>query len=109
MTKKARILELLAKGHTTREVADIVGCRPEYVRVAGRQRGASGLGPADIKYMPRQLERQSWRWRNDPKWRARHCEHVRAWKEANPDKVRAYAAVGAARRRVRKASQEART
>lgn len=49
MTKAARILELYAKGLTTREIADRVGCKPEYVRVVARQR-KDGPSRADKRY-----------------------------------------------------------
>lgn len=63
MNKAQRILALLAEGKTTIEIAAIIGCRDAYVRVV-RQRAASpdGLTPSD-----------------------------RAWREKNPDKVRAMA------------------
>ena len=38
MSKKQRILDLYDGVRTTREIAEIVSCLPEYVRVVARQR-----------------------------------------------------------------------
>lgn len=50
MSKAARIRELYADGKTTAVIATIVGCRPEYVRVAGRQR-KDGMSKSDVKWL----------------------------------------------------------
>ena len=44
-SKAARIRTLYAKGYSTREIADVVGCGTSYVRTCARQRDASGLDP----------------------------------------------------------------
>jgi hypothetical protein len=49
-TKSARIMKLYAAGKTTREIADIVGCRQEYVRVVARQRKGGGMSEIDRRY-----------------------------------------------------------
>lgn len=50
-TKAARICRLYAMGiYTVKEIADIVGCRPEYVRVAARQRRGRGMSEIDLRY-----------------------------------------------------------
>ena len=85
MTKKARILELLAKGHSTREVAGIIGCRPEYVRAARAR--ATGRTSADVASDHRKLVR----YQTDPEYRSRYRAYQNDW------------------RRARTASQEART
>ena len=68
MSKAARIRELLAKGKAVREVAEVVGCSPEYVRVAGRQRTKSANDPerrwARTK-RGRQWTRDYQKWRRD--------------------------------------------
>lgn len=38
MTKAARIMELYATGMADKDIAAQVGCHPDYVRVAARQR-----------------------------------------------------------------------
>jgi transposase len=50
MTKSAQIMELYAQGLSTREIADKVGCRTEYVRVVARQRNGHGASHIDMKY-----------------------------------------------------------
>lgn len=92
MTKKAEILHLLSKGHSTREVAEIVGCRSEYVRVASRQRGAAGTSQHDKNYYQRN--------------RTERDAYVKAWKARNRETVNAY---NAKYRAARKASHEGRT
>ena len=51
MTKSAQIKQLYDGVRTTREIADIVGCRPEYVRVVARQRQGNGISEIDKRYM----------------------------------------------------------
>lgn len=55
MTKADRIRALYAAGKSTREIADIIGCKTSYVRVVARQR-RGGLSEHDIKYLPRKNE-----------------------------------------------------
>lgn len=49
-TKAQRILALAQKGLSTREIADIVGCLPEYVRVVARQRVSPVRRKEDREY-----------------------------------------------------------
>lgn len=54
MTKAQRILRLNNGKRSTREIADAVGCLPEYVRVVLRQRyrdGQSVMSEADRRYL----------------------------------------------------------
>lgn len=80
-SKAARIRALYAQGVSTREIADQVDCRPEYVRVVARQRVLPGsVSVSDLAYRKtdaykarhrayqRQWQRQ--RYRTDPTWRA---------------------------------------
>jgi transposase-like protein len=55
-TKSDRIRALYAEGKSVAEIAEIVGCRPEYVRVAARQRAGGKRGVADVNYRPRIME-----------------------------------------------------
>ncbi len=55
-SKAQRIRELYAKGMSTREIADRVGCRSEYVRVVARQRGENGMSEADKRYLQNNRE-----------------------------------------------------
>lgn len=50
-TKSEQILALHDGKRTPREIADIVGCRPEYVRVVARQRRGSGMSDIDRRYV----------------------------------------------------------
>ena len=50
MSKAARIRELIAQGVPDKEIAEMVGCLVEYVRVAGHQRTGKGKTPTEIKY-----------------------------------------------------------
>lgn len=52
MTKSEQIRDLYAKGCTVKEIASVVGCREEYVRVCARQRKDGKPSNADLKYMP---------------------------------------------------------
>lgn len=52
MTKSQRILELYKTGkYTTRQIADVVDCRTEYVRVVARQRRGRSLSETDLRYI----------------------------------------------------------
>lgn len=82
MSKAAQIRKLYAQGLGTREIAGIVGCSPEYVRVAGRQRNnrLGGLSPADIRWRAKNPEKVAYwqgatarRYREDPEYRRRHA------------------------------------
>lgn len=55
-TKAAQILRLYALGTLSiREIGEIVGCRPEYVRVVARQRNG-GPSNADLTYLDKALQ-----------------------------------------------------
>lgn len=83
MSKAARIRELYAQGLGTGEIADLVGCKKEYVRVAGRQR-RDGKSVAQIAYEaanPDYVKRCNDWWQATPERRERHrmrCR-VRYW------------------------------
>lgn len=88
VSKAARIRELLAEGKSTREIADLLGCDPAYVRVAGRQR-QKGVSSADERYynklygvdtMADAWRIQSQRRYANPVLYARHLEQSNAWK-----------------------------
>lgn len=80
-SKAARIRELYERGLGSAEIAKRVGCKQEYVRVAGRQRNApGGKSAAQIKYEaanPDYVERRTrkfaedrTRWHKTPEGRA---------------------------------------
>ena len=80
MTKSDRIRYLMAKGYATRVIAEIVGCRPEYVRTAGRQR-KNGPSKADRTYLLKRYKsktlKEAWQKRSaenysDPAYYERH-------------------------------------
>ena len=52
MSKASEIRALDAAGKSVAEIAEIVGCRREYVRVAARQR-KYGCSRADMKFAPK--------------------------------------------------------
>jgi hypothetical protein len=98
-SKAQHIRKLYAKGLSTREIADEVGCDPGYVRVVARQRDASGISDADKRYVTkrygslqaywkvyndrRQEQRSVYyrdRYQNDPKYRDRVLSASRAYK-----------------------------
>lgn len=90
MSKAARIRALYAEGRSTREIAAIVGCRPEYVRVAGRQR-KHGPAPADQRYrvspkgqasLEARYQKFIQRYRSDPEFRKRlNARKAESWRE----------------------------
>ena len=49
-TKAAQIMELYDGVRSTSEIAKIVGCLPEYVRVVVRQRKGAGVSEIDKRY-----------------------------------------------------------
>ena len=53
ISKAQRIRALYAQGKTCNEIAEIVGCRPEYVRVCAQQRVAGANSNADNAYRTR--------------------------------------------------------
>lgn len=50
MTKSAQIMKLYDGKRSTREIAEIVGCLPEYVRIVARQRKGKGRSEVDDRY-----------------------------------------------------------
>jgi len=56
MTKADQIRALYAKGYSVREIAGVIGCREEYVRVCARQR-ANGVSKAEMKWLHNNRER----------------------------------------------------
>lgn len=100
MTKAEKIRALYAKDNkTTGEIAKIVGCGPEYVRVVARQRVDRGKSESDKRYILRRFGDWSayWRymnegrdkeavaayrakrWREDPEYRRRKYERTARW------------------------------
>lgn len=84
MTKAARILDLYAKGLSTREIGEVVGCRPEYVRVVARQRMGTSASEIDKRYLSSSLGRlvrsefvRKYYWAN-PEYRRKSLERKRA-------------------------------
>lgn len=51
MSKAKQIMRLYDGKRSTREIAAIVGCRPEYVRVVARQRKGKGASEIDVRYL----------------------------------------------------------
>ena len=51
MTKADRIRKLYASGLAVKEIAEMVKCRPEYVRVAARQRADGKRSAADLRFV----------------------------------------------------------
>jgi hypothetical protein len=77
VTKSERIRRLYADGFlTVAEIANLVGCLPEYVRVVARQRKDGSVSASDRRYLEnggREKQRQYFaaRYRNDPQFRAK--------------------------------------
>lgn len=59
-TKSDQIMALYDGVRTTKQIAEIVGCRPEYVRVVARQRKGSGSSEIDLRYRASPLWRACW-------------------------------------------------
>jgi uncharacterized protein YjcR len=107
MSKAARIRELYAQGFSVREIADKVGCSPEYVRIAARQRAGGSHSEGDKRWRaanpgkmaarvrerlatdPEYRQRRNeykdrWlrsRLQNDPEYRERHLAYRRKWQQ----------------------------
>ena len=68
---------------TTGDIAEIVGCSPEYVRVCARQRiTASGRSAIDDRYYAKFVKEHgcspdTYRYRTDPTYRARRLAYFR--------------------------------
>ena len=85
----AREIRALVAEHgdwTTKQIAAIVGCRPEYVRVCARQRNtASGRSAIDDRYHQKFIKENgcapdTYRYRTDPTYRARRLACFRRWR-----------------------------
>ncbi len=89
MTKAEHILQVYCSlpdtPQRTRRVAEIIGCRPEYVRVVARQRFGGGASEIDRRYRQSPLGlyiRNEWRkrkYRNDPAFRERKLKSDQRW------------------------------
>jgi hypothetical protein len=108
-SKKDWILRLWGElsNPTTRGVSEIVGCRPEYVRVVVRQRAGGGTSEHDRTYLKRKAKElgmpvSTWRYHQDPEWHkagmARYLE--RHWGSVK-EGVKHFNSINAARRKVR--------
>ncbi len=71
---------------TTKDIAEIVGCSPEYVRVCARQRiTASGRSAIDDRYYAKFVKKygcspDTHRYRTDPTYRAHRLAGFAAWR-----------------------------
>ena len=68
---------------TTTEIAEIVGCSKEYVRVCARQRGTFGRSAIDDRYYDKFVDNHgcapdTHRYRSDPEYRKRRQQQVNA-------------------------------
>lgn len=89
MTKSDQIRQLYDGVRTTREIAEIVGCLPEYVRVVARQKRAANTRYAKRRYhsdpefrakiIARNAAYLMRRYREDPEYRARLLAYKRDW------------------------------
>ena len=85
MTKAERIRQLYRSGRTTREIADLVGCKPEYVRVVARQRASGHASVHDKRWKEANRDKvrktqanyMRKRYNSDPKFREKHLAFVR--------------------------------
>jgi hypothetical protein len=59
MTKAQQILALYDGKRSTREIAEIVGCDPAYVRVAARQRHGGSRSEIDKRYVASPLGKET--------------------------------------------------
>lgn len=84
MSKAAQIRKLYAQGKGTSEIAGIVGCLPEYVRVVRQRDALGGKSVADIRYdannpdYARRRSKTGLRYRLDPVFREQHKAGCRA-------------------------------
>ena len=97
MTKKQQILNLYDGKRSTSQIASIVGCLPEYVRVVARQRKGKAQSEIDRRYLQSSLgqtTRRKWeeekgsearrrwhrnKWENDPEYRDRVRANKQHW------------------------------
>ena len=112
MTKKDKILRLLAEGKKRQEIAAIVGCKPSYVSHTMSLAKRPGYGARWMrekrKNNPRAYaaEKEAYRikWKTDPDYRRRKLERLRRWQEANREHYNAYQREWHRRRRQQEAS-----
>ena len=96
-TKAQMIMDLHAKGKTTRQIAlaiygpmagKVLQTKMAYVRVVCRQRGGSGRSDTDRKYLDgggraRAAARINVRYRTDPEFRALALARTATWQRSN--------------------------
>lgn len=86
MTKTEKIKNLLKLDLTTKQIAERVGCRKEYVRVVKQRVAGGGLAKADLKYLSRpdvKLKRNHYnaeRYWQDTGFRERMLERQRSYR-----------------------------
>ena len=105
LTKKSRILALLDAGHSTAEVAAVVGVMVEYVRSCRQRR--NGPSVSDRNYAERNdlRARQRERYRQDPEYRERQRARGRDGYWRDPERRKRQAERCRAYRAARKAAQ----
>jgi DNA-binding Lrp family transcriptional regulator len=71
MTKQEHIAKLEDGTRTTKEIADTVGCSPEYVRAARRRLAGSDVDKRYLEKFRQQhgMSPAGWRYRHDPEVR----------------------------------------
>lgn len=69
MANKHDVLRLLDQGLTPNQIAERLGCRPEYVRATRRRATAEGKALMCLWYRQR--------WANDPEFRAKRLARQR--------------------------------
>ena len=85
VTKAQRILDLYDGKRTTTEIAKIVGCLPEYVRVVARQREGGRSSKSDRKYrtspkgMKKKKAYERKHYHEDPAFREKHLFRCHRW------------------------------
>jgi hypothetical protein len=92
MTKAEQILALYDGSRSTREIADIVGCDPAYVRVAARQRKGGSRSEIDKRYVASPLGKETKR------------KIDAAYYEANREYIKSYMRAYYQRRKAREAA-----
>lgn len=102
VSKAQRIRALYAQGKTCNEIADIVGCLPEYARVCAQQRRRGALSKADEAYMMRRyggktaVEAQRLKSKErdaDPEQREKRCAYMRDYNKDYKQGIRRRAAL----------------
>jgi len=86
-SKAERIMTLYAAGKSTREIADTVGCRIEYVRVVARQRNGSSTSSPELRYRESPLGRDMRRRVNERNREARKAYYATLYRTADQQAV----------------------